>query len=110
MILESDKLDKSDALEATLKGLTINDDEYYESDSANANDAKGNPASDPKIATHISGRKKRKVIDTINRYLQQKLLSNRTLPIITTTMDPGMGDRAVTCRASPHNFVSPQTT
>ena len=47
MILKSDKLDKSDALEGTLKGLTINDDDYYESDSANANDAKGNPASDP---------------------------------------------------------------
>ena len=110
MILKSDKLDKSDALEEMLKGLTINDAEYYESDSANANDAKGNPSSDPKIATHTSDGKKRKVMDTSNRDLQRKLFSNRTLLIITTTMDPGMGDRAVTCRASPHNFVSPQTT
>ena len=71
---------------------------------------KGNPASNPKIATHTSDGKKRKVMDTINRDLQQKLLSNRTLPIITTTMDPWIGDRAVTCGASLHNFASPQTT
>ena len=110
MILKSYKLDKSGALEEMLKGLTINDSEYYESDSANASDAKVNPASYPKIASHTSDGKKRKVMNTSNGDLQQKLLSNRTLPIITTTMDPWIGDRAVTCGASPHNFVSPQKT
>ena len=110
MILKSDKLDKSDALEEMLKGLTINDAEYYESDSANTNDAKCNPASDPKIATHISDGKKRKVMGTSNGDLQQKLLSNRTLQIITTTMDPWIGDRVGTCGASPHNFAIPQMT
>ena len=110
MILKSDKLDKSDALEEMLKGLTINDAEYYESDSANPNDAKVNPASDPKIATHTSDGNKIKFMDTSHSDLQQKLLSNRTLPIINTMMDPWIGDRAVTCGASPHNFVSPQKT
>ena len=72
MILKSDKLDKLDALEEMLKGLTINDADYYESNSANANDAKGNPAIDLKIATHTSDGKKRKVMYTSNGYLQQK--------------------------------------
>ena len=54
MILKSDELDRSDAVEKMLKGLTINDAEYYESDSSNKNDAKGNPASNLKIATHTS--------------------------------------------------------
>ena len=71
IILKSDKLDKLDTMVETLKGLTINNAEYYESDSANANDAKGNPASDPKIATHTSDGKKIKVTYTSNGDLQQ---------------------------------------
>ena len=42
-IFTSDRLNNSDALSETLKGLTINDVECYESDSANKNDAKGDP-------------------------------------------------------------------
>ena len=44
-ILTSEKQDKSDGLAETLKGFTINDAGYYGSESANVNDAKGNPAS-----------------------------------------------------------------
>ena len=57
MILKIDKRDKSDALAETLKGLKINDAGYYGSDSANANDTKEYPASDPKIDTHTSDEK-----------------------------------------------------
>ena len=49
MIYTIEKLDTSDKLAETLKGLTINDSEYYVSNSATTNDAKGDPASDPKI-------------------------------------------------------------
>ena len=69
MILTREKLDKLDALSETLKGLIINDAGYYESDSANANDAKGNPASDPEISTHTSDINKMKVTYTSNVYL-----------------------------------------
>ena len=72
------------------------------------NDAKGDPASDPKIATHNSDGKKIKVTDTSNKYLQQKLLSNQNLPIITTTIDPRIDNRAATCGASPYELTTPQ--
>ena len=109
-ILTSEKRDKSDTLAETLKGLTINNAGYYESDSVNANGAKGDPASDPKISNHTSDVNKIKVTDTSNGDLQQKLLSNRTLPIITTTIDPWIDDRVETCAASPHRLATPQTT
>ena len=44
-ILKSERLNDSDAVAEMLKGLTINDAEYYESDK---NDTKGDPASDPR--------------------------------------------------------------
>ena len=50
-ILTSERINNLDALAETLKGLTINNAENYESDK---NDAKGDPASDPKVATHTS--------------------------------------------------------
>ena len=64
-----EKLDKSDELSETLKDLKNNDAEYYVSNSENANDANGDPASDPKIITHTSDGKKRKVMNTSNRIL-----------------------------------------
>ena len=62
-ILTSERLNNSDALAETLKGLTINDSGYYNLDK---NDAKGNPASDPKVATNTSDGKKGKVTNTSN--------------------------------------------
>ena len=59
-----------------LKGLTIIDTGYYESDK---NDAIGDPTRDAKLATHTSDKKKRKVADTSNGILQQKLLIKNSL-------------------------------
>ena len=95
-----------DTLVEALNKLTINDAVYYESDSANAKDTKVNPTSDPNTATHTSDGKKRKVTETSNGYLQQKLLSNRTLPIITITIDPQTYDRISTCSGTPHTIVT----
>ena len=67
-ILTSEKQDKSDALVEMLKRLTINDTGYYESESANKNGTKSDPASAPKISTHTSDRKKINVTDTSNGY------------------------------------------
>ena len=66
MILTSGRLYKSDALTETLNNLTINDAGYYESDTANANYDKDNLVSNPKVATHTSDGKKRKVTETSN--------------------------------------------
>ena len=99
-----------DALAETLNGLTVKNTRYYESDSENTNDTKGDIASNPRIANHTSDRKIRKVTDTSSKYLQQKLLSNWDLPIITTTIDPRIDDRVATCGASPHKLATPQMT
>ena len=105
MILTSEKRNKSDALAETLKGLTINNTGYDESKSANANEAKGDPASNPKVANHTSDRKKRKVKNTRNRDLQKKLLSNWNLPIIPTTIDPQIDDGIATCEGTHHTLL-----
>ena len=105
-ILTSERLNNLDALSETLKGLTINNVEYYESDK---NDAKGDPSRDPKEDTHTSDGKKRKVTDTSNRNLQQKLLSNWTLLIITTTIDPQIPDGFATCGGIPYALSKPTT-
>ena len=68
-ILKSERINNLDALAETLKVLTIIDTGYYNSDK---NGAEGDPASNPKVYTQTSDRKKRKVTDTNNRKLQQK--------------------------------------
>ena len=52
-----------------LKDFTINDAEYYVSNSANSNDAKIEPASNPKTVNHTSDGKG-KVEDTRNVIFQ----------------------------------------
>ena len=96
-ILTREKRSNSDAPAETLKGLKISDAGYNESESDNTKHAKGDPASDSKIAIHTSDGKKRKVTDTSNGYFQQELLSNRTPLIITTVVEPRIEDMAVTC-------------
>ena len=108
-ILTSEKLDTSDDLAEMLKDFTINDAGYYVSDSANANDAKGDPASDTKTFTRTSDRKKINVTDTSIRILQQKLLSNWTLLIVTTAMDPRIDNWVATCGGTPHLLATPMT-
>ena len=94
-IFTSVKLDKSDELVDTLKDLTINDAEYYVSNSATANDAKGDSSSDPKTVTYTSDGKG-KVRDTSNGKFQQTLLSNHTLPAVYLAMNPRIDDRIAT--------------
>ena len=103
-ILTSERLNNSDALAETLKGLTINVAIYYDSEK---NDTKGDPESNSKVATRTSDRKKRKVTDTSNGNVQQRLLINRILLIITTTIDPQIPDRFATCGGTPHDLTTP---
>ena len=106
MILTSEKQDKLDVLAENLKGLKISKAGYYESYSANLNDKKGDSASDSKLATHTTDGKKRKFTDTSNEDLQQKILSNRNLPIITTMIEPRIGNMVVTSGAYPHKLAT----
>ena len=67
--------------------MIINDSGYYESDTATASDSQVDPTRDPKTVTHISNGKG-KVMDTSNGNFEQKLLSNRNLPVVVPTMAP----------------------
>ena len=60
-ILTSERQNNSDVRVETLKVLAINDVGYYNSDES---DAEGDTASNPKVATHTSDKKKRKATDT----------------------------------------------
>ena len=67
-ILTSQRINNLDTLAETLKVLTINDAGYYNS---GKNYAEGDPASNPKVATHTSDGNKIKVTDTSNVNLKQ---------------------------------------
>ena len=75
-IFTSEKLDKLDALVDALNDLTIKYPKYYESNSATASDAQGDPTRDPKTVTHASNRKGT-VTNTRNGNSEQKLLRTR---------------------------------
>ena len=95
-----------DALSETIKGLKINNTGYYESEK---NDAKDDYASDPKTVPHTSDGKKRKVTDTSNGNLQQKLLINQTPLIISTMFEPLITDSFATYGGTPHAITKPTT-
>ena len=107
-VFTSEKLDKSDDLEYTLKDLTINDTEYYVSNSDTVNDTKGDPASNPKTVTHTSDGKG-KVTDTSNGNLQQKLLNNRTLLVAIPTLNPRIDNRIAPIGGAYQTFSTPAT-
>ena len=46
-------------------------------------------------------------MDTSNVILQQKLLINRTLPVVAPTMDPSIYDRIATCGGASHTLATP---
>ena len=66
---------------------TINDYKYYDLEE---NDAESDLNRNPKVSTHTSNRKKRKVTDTdtTNRNYPHKLLINRINPEITSVVIP----------------------
>ena len=80
-----------DKLADAVNDLIINDAEYHVSKSVTENDAKGNPARDPKTVNHTSDGKE-KVRYTSNRK-PQKIMSNRTLPVVIPKMNPSIENR-----------------
>ena len=60
------QLDKLDDLVDALKGLTINDAEYYESDTSTTSNARGVSALNPKTVIHTSNRKEKlRTLETV---------------------------------------------
>ena len=91
-----------------LNDLTINDAEYYVSNSAISNDAKVNFESNHKTGNHTSSGKV-KVVDTSNGSFQQKLFSNRTLPVIVPTMNPRIENMIAPIGGSSQTLFTPVT-
>ena len=82
----------TDDLADRLKDLTINDAECYVSKPPIENDEKGNPAINHNTVNHTSDGKG-KVMNTSNGNSQQKLLSDRTLPVVILTINPRIDNR-----------------
>ena len=107
-IFTSKKLDKSDELVDILNYLTINEAKYYESDTAIASDSQGDPTHDPETVTHNSNRNE-KVTHTSNRSFGHKLLSDRTIPVVVTKIDPSIDQRIATIFVVPQTLLMPVT-
>ena len=56
VVFTSEKPDKLDELVKAINNLTINDAEYYESNTATASDAQGDITRNPVKVTHTSNR------------------------------------------------------
>ena len=99
-----------DMLAETLKGLTLdstsNNYAYYNSEKS---DTEGDPKSYTVVDTHTRGGKKRKVTDTdtTNGNYPQKLLINRTLPMIIPTIEPRIVDGIAASRGTTHERQNP---
>ena len=104
-ICTSEKLDKLDYMADALKDLTINDTKYYESDTATASDAQGDPTRNPKTVTHTSNENET-VTNTRNGNLEL-FLSNLILPIIVPTINPRIYHRIAPIVVAPQTLLTP---
>ena len=95
-----------DGLVDTVKKLTINDSEYYESDTATASDTQDDPIYNPEKVNHTGNRNER-VTNTNNGNFEQKLLSNRTIPIVVRTMIPRIEQSIAPIVMAPQTILIP---
>ena len=72
-----------------VNNLTINNAKYYKSSTVTATDAQDNLTRNQETVTHTSNENET-FIHTSNRNFGQKLLSNRTIPIMPPAMNPGI--------------------
>ena len=91
-ILKSENQDKLEKLAEMLLDLTINNAEYYASNSDTASDAQGDLTRDTNTVTYTRNGKE-KVTNTSNGNFEQNLLIKRTLPVVIPTMNPRIKDR-----------------
>ena len=93
-IFTSEKLDKSGELVDAVKNLTFNDAKYYESNKANTSDSQVYLTRNTETVAHtINGNET--VTLTSNGNFEQKILSNRTIPVVIPTMNLRIYQRIV---------------
>ena len=97
-IFKSEKVDKSDELVDAVNNFTIKDTKYYESNTATGSDTQGDLTLNPEIVTHTS-----------NNNVEQKVLSNRTILVLTLTMNPVIDLEIALVVLVPQTLLTPAT-
>ena len=97
-IFTSDELNKSDKLVDSVKNLKINDAKYYESNTAIASDAQGNPTRNEETVTH-----------TNNGNFGLKLLSYWTIPALPLPTNPLIDQGIAPIVLMPQTFLTSAT-
>ena len=81
-----------------VKRFTINDSKYYESNTANASDTQCDITRITETVTH-----------TRNGNFEQKILSNRTIPVVVLTMIPMIDQSIPPIAMTPQTLLTPAT-
>ena len=98
MIFTSEKLDKSDELLDVVNNLTINNDGYYESNTATTSYTQGDLTHNIEIGNHTS-----------NRNFEQILLSYRITPVLPSPKNPWIDQEISEIKLTPQTLLTPAT-
>ena len=107
-IFTSEKLDKYDELIDAVNNLTINDTEYYESNTVTVNETQDDITRNLATVTHNSNINEI-VTHTIIGKFEKYLLSNCTIPGLPLAMNPGIDQCVASIVLTPHTLLSPVT-
>ena len=91
-----------------VKNLKINHAKYYESNTVTVSDSQGDLTRNPEAVTHTSNGNET-VAHTSNGIFEQKILSNRTIPVVVLKMNPRIGQRIDTIVVSLQTLLTPTT-
>ena len=98
MVFTTEELEKLEKLVGAVNNLTINDAKYNESNTATVNDAQVNLTKNPETVTHTS-----------NGICEQKLLSYRTIPVLSPPINPEVDQGIVEIKFMPPMILMPVT-
>ena len=91
-----------------VKNLKINDDGYYESNSATTSDEQGDLTRNPDTFT-CTNNGNETVTHTSNRYFEQTILGNQTILVVSPTMNPRIYQGIASILFLPQTLLTPAT-
>ena len=97
-----------DELEEAANNLTINDAKYYESNTSTASDAQGDLTCNLETVNHTSNGNET-VTHTSNVIFEQKLLSNRSIPVVVPMTNLMIDQRIAPIILEPQTLLTPAT-
>ena len=88
--------------------MTINDDEYYESNTATTSDTQDDIKCNMETVTHTL--KRNETFNyTSNEKFEQKILSNQSIPVLTPAMNPWIDQGIAPIVLAPQTLLTPET-